>query len=339
VSNNPTDLLTLSVNKIFVSSIKTTDTGAPLIQVGGNVEHGDSGGPALDSTGEIVGIVSFGANGPGGTSFLQASNSARTLVQALGLNTTPGPFQKAWSQAFTDYASTTPGHWHKAQQEFQQIAVHYPLFKAIKPYLDYTTAQAKTEKVPQTQPQPSTQPAPAGSTVLNVLTNPATIIGAGIVLIVALLLFGGVVLQRRRGKQASVAITPASSFNSLPPNSRPPMIQSRPMDLAQSAYGPNVNEGMTAFGAPPSPLPPSPAPSMPVQPPARPPAGQSQVFQPQSMAEQPTTFSTSSPTMPSNPSGALVHWPCGHLNRSVARYCSVCGEPAPPRPPVRKFEQ
>src|SRR5439155_4557399 len=87
--NNATDLLTPSVNKVFVSSIKTSDTGAPLIQVGGNVEHGDSGGPALDNHGTIVGIVSFGANGPGSTSFLHASNSAHTLVQDMGLNTSP----------------------------------------------------------------------------------------------------------------------------------------------------------------------------------------------------------------------------------------------------------
>src|SRR6266550_2689418 len=60
VSNKPTDLLTSSINKINVSSIKTTDSGAEVIQVGGNVEHGDSGGPALDNTGAVVGIVSFG---------------------------------------------------------------------------------------------------------------------------------------------------------------------------------------------------------------------------------------------------------------------------------------
>src|SRR5437763_10563992 len=82
VSNKPTDLLTSSINKINVSSIKTTDSGAEVIQVGGNVEHGDSGGPALDNTGAVVGIVSFGLSSPdspGGTSFLQASNSAQGL--------------------------------------------------------------------------------------------------------------------------------------------------------------------------------------------------------------------------------------------------------------------
>src|SRR6266487_1067620 len=251
--NSATDLLTLSVNKVFVSSIKTTDTGAPLIQVGGNVEHGDSGGPALDNHGTIVGIVSFGANGPGSTSFLQASNSAHTLVQDLGLNTSPGPFQKAWNQAFTDYASTTPGHWHKAQIEFGQIAANYPLFKAVKPYLDYTMSQAKIEKVPQPQPQPSSTASPAKS----VLTNPLTLIGIGLVLVAVLLLFGVFALQRRRAKRAPVTTTSASSFNTPPPIT-PPVHQGRPISPSQSAYGQQVNDTLTAFGAPPSPAPPSP---------------------------------------------------------------------------------
>src|SRR5579859_2176566 len=96
VSQKPGDILTSSINTISVSSIKTTDSGAEVIQVGGNVEHGDSGGPALDSSGSVVGIVSFGlsgSNSPGGTSFLQASNSARDLVRSLNLNTTPGSFE------------------------------------------------------------------------------------------------------------------------------------------------------------------------------------------------------------------------------------------------------
>ncbi len=329
VSSNPTDLLTLSVNKVFVSAIKTTDTGAPVIQVGGNVEHGDSGGPALDTNGNIVGIVSFGSNG-GSTSFLQASNSARALVQSLKLDTTPGRFQKTWQQAFADYASNATGHWHKAQREFQQIAVQYPSFKAIKPSLDYATAQAKNEKLSQQ----ATQPSSTGSPVLNALTSKWTIIGAGVLLLLAILLFGGVVLQRRRGKQVPASMTPASSLNMLSPVSTPSPTQSRPISPSQPAYGPPVNEGMAAFGAPLSP-----APLRPVQPPAQPAPGQPQRFPPGPMPSQPPTVSTSSPTVPSNFSGALVPWPCGHMNRPIARYCSVCGEPAPQAPTMRKYEQ
>ncbi|MBO0794985.1 MAG: trypsin-like peptidase domain-containing protein, partial [Ktedonobacteraceae bacterium] len=151
VSQRPTDLLTSSVNTISVSSIKTTDSGAPVIQVGGNVEHGDSGGPALDGDGRVVGIVSFGlvtANSPGGTSFLQASNSARELVQALNLDTTPGQFQKLWEQSFNDYAATTPGHWHKATQGFQTLSNSYPNFKAVTKYSTYAQEQAQKEQAP-----------------------------------------------------------------------------------------------------------------------------------------------------------------------------------------------
>src|SRR5260370_3554450 len=205
--------------------MKTTNTGAPVIQVAGNVEHGDSGGPALDNQGNIVGVVSFGAAAPGSTSFLQASSSAQTLVQSLRLDTTPGPFQKAWSQAFTDYASSTPGHWHKAQQEFQQIATHYPQFKAITPYLDYITAQAKTEKVSQSTPQPSS----SGSTSPGALTNNLAIIGGGVGVLLALLLFGAVALSRRRRKRIPVTPAPARLSN-VPP----PLFQNRPASPAHS---------------------------------------------------------------------------------------------------------
>jgi hypothetical protein len=145
-SSSATDLLTSSVNKVYVRSLKTTNTGASVIEVSGNVEHGDGGGPALNSNGSIVGIVSFGGTGKGSSSFLQASSSANALVQSLGLNTTPGPFQKVWSQAISDYAATSPGHWHKAEQELAQIAVNYPFFKAIIPYLTYAQQQAKNEQ-------------------------------------------------------------------------------------------------------------------------------------------------------------------------------------------------
>src|SRR5262249_5743201 len=143
--------------------IKTTDQGAQVIQVGGNVEHGDSGGPALDSNGNVVGIVSFGLStpdSPGSTEFLQASNSARKLAQSIHLDTTPGPFEKAWSQAFNDYAATTPGHWHKAAQELTALQTNYPQFKAVQPYLQYAQAQAKQEKVQQSGSTPTPTPVP-----------------------------------------------------------------------------------------------------------------------------------------------------------------------------------
>ena len=302
VSTKPTDLLTSSVNKINVSSIKTTDSGAEVIQVGGNVEHGDSGGPALDTGGSVVGIVSFGlsgSNSPGGTSFLQASNSARDLVHSLNLNTTPGSFETTWSQAFADYAANTPGHWHKALQGFQKIAASYPLFKAVSPYLEYTQSQARNEQLPQQQPTGQNTPAP------NTFLAYALTIGAVAVLLILGVLMFGVVIRRRRKKTPATTSKPIADRGAQKsPVSTMPQQRPGPANGAPPNQAAGFDQSMAAFGAP---VPGTPLPQ------------------------------TGAP--PSVLSGTLRPWPCGHMNRSNARYCSICGEPAPPPPIQRRVEQ
>lgn len=341
ISAKPTDLLNSSVNNIEVSSIKTTNSGAQVIQVGGNVEHGDSGGPALDSGGNVVGIVSFGLStptDPGGTSFLQASNSAETLIKSLNLDTSPGPFQKAWSQAFNDYAATTSGHWHKAAQELQSLASTYPLFQAVTPYLTYAQQQAKTEQVPTSTSNNS-------SSSSSILAYAVTIGAVVVVLLLVVLLLTMVV--RRRGKRKATMPpaeqTYAQPFQSTPPANIPQQGQnvqgmqnmpgrsgvnggyppqngsvSQPVQ-SQSVPPDPFNDPMAAFGAAPT------IPNSPQMPPVAQQAGLS--------AQYPNT-------PPSMVSGSLRTWPCGHMNRSNARYCSICGEPAPQAPTiVRRVEQ
>jgi hypothetical protein len=334
VSNKPTDLLTSSVNKINVSSIKSTDTGAPLIQVGGNVEQGDSGGPALDSNGNVVGIVSFGIvsnpGAPAGTSFLQASNSARDLVKSLGLDTTPGTFQKLWSQSFTSYAATTPGHWGQAQKGFEQLSTNYPDFKAVTRYLDYARTQAKNE--PKTQPTPQATPTAKPSNVPSIpglAPIPAlalTIGSVALVLLLAVVLFGAVA---RRNKKKSAGADKGQLAQQPPVPQRPPSPQNngpRPATpVPSNSANASMNHGMAAFGAPPQPTPPP-----------------AQVVQPSQTLPR-TMPPVSSPNMPMNGNSGtfttLRVWPCGHMNRPNARFCSICGEAAPPPPPARRVEQ
>jgi S1-C subfamily serine protease len=302
VSSTPTNLLTSSVNKITVSSIKTTNTGAPVIQVGGNVEHGDSGGPALDSHGTVVGIVSFGlaSSSPGATSFLQASSSAQGLVQQLNLDTAPGTFQKRWSQALIDYSATTAGHWHTAAQELSQLAAAYPDFKAVTPYLNTAQTQAKNEQVSPSQATPVPTPTSnngSSSSSASPLTSWLLTAG-GVAVLLLLVFFTFMVGLGRFGKKKKGASTqpqvkaapgaqkplpPVSNMGAGPPQSRP------------SATPQDYSTGMGAFGAPVS-----------------------------GPTQSPSPMSTVT-------SGVLRPWPCGHMNRSNARFCSICGEPAPRR--------
>ena len=335
VGNSPNSVLSSSINKVIVSSLKTTDNGAPVIQVGGNVEHGDSGGPALNNNGKVVGVVSFGTsnpNSPGSTSFLQASSSAQQLVQALGLDTTPGTFQKTWSQAFTDYASTSAGHWHKAVNGFSQLQSSYPNFKAVTPYLNYAQDQAKNEQVPN-----------APISIGGISSAPALAWTIGAITLIALLVIVIVALGfGRRGKKSAVA-APVAMGQGYPmqPGQMGPMNYGQmpfPPQQNNNMYWPNnppvpqgYGNGLSSFGGPQPPL------TYPV-PPYQ---GQMPQAQPSPMVSPDRTVIGSVPQQqgqaaPDN-SGVLRPWPCGHLNRSNARFCSICGEPNSTPPASQTF--
>ncbi len=302
VSTTPTNLLTSSVNKITVSSIKTTNTGAPVIQVGGNVEHGDSGGPALDSQGTVVGIVSFGivTNSPGATSFLQASSSAQELVQQLNLDTTPGTFQKQWSQALTDYSATTPGHWHTAAQKLSQLATAYPSFLAVTPYLKNAQMQAKNEQVASSQATAVTTPGNGSSSSTSGTPIMSWVLTVGAIIVLLLLAsFTFMAGLGRRGKKTSAPVQSPMKSSSSVQSSPPPVSSVGATPSARPSTPPNYSMGMGAFGAP-------------------------------------FNSPTQSPPISTVTSGVLRPWPCGHMNRSTARFCSICGEPAPP---PRRVEQ
>lgn len=308
VNDVPAYFLTSSVNKVFVSAIKMTDTGAPVIQVGGNIEHGDSGGPALDEQGNVVGIVSFGLdipNASGETSFLQVSNSAKALIQQLNLNLAPGHFQTAWNQALTDYASNAPGHWHKTQKELQQIASQYPLFQAITPYLSFAQVQAKSERLPQSQPQSQID-----------VSRIILIVGIIIVVLMALTFFAVVFAMRPRKKSSPAPIqstsrqTPAdavaqnnqmNAVYSTSPGSLPGYTPPRFMP-ADDTLGQLVTQSSPTGKQSDKAMVPGPSPIV------------------------AWSFPAPSPVQ-SSPGQELSLSACGHLNTSDARYCRTCGNP------------
>ncbi len=207
----PNDFLTESINQVYVSAIKSNDQGGKLIQVGGNVEHGDSGGPAINAAGQIVGVVSFGGTDqPDGTSFMQAASNAQSLIQQANIDMTPGKFETLWRQALTDFGSTAAGHWHKAAQELQTIQRSYPNFHGADDYLTYAQQQAQSES--------------SSGTGVSLPANGTTLAGIGLAAIAFIALLAVIIaaVRGRRRPQAAVVAASAPAHAMMPAGQMPP---------------------------------------------------------------------------------------------------------------------
>ena len=306
----PTDFLTESLNELYVSAIKTNDVGDALIQIGGNEEHGDSGGPTLNAAGQIVGVVSFGPDTtqldslPAGTGFLQSSNTAKSLVSAANIDTTPGTFQTKWRQALTDFAATSTGHWHKAVADLTALQQAYPNFKGVTDYLAYAQTQAASE-----------------STVAINLGSSSQLIayglgGLAVLLLVVLFIILGVSRSRRRNQAVREAVAVVSSGygagqspSANYPQSYGPPQNHPPQNYPSAPYGGNVPPASYSQSSGP--------------PPYAPPFGQDNTPPP----TPPTQFSdyTYSPQGQTAPAPSRTTCVNGHPMLPNETFCRVCG--------------
>ncbi len=363
VSSNPNDLLTESIDPLTVSALKhnSDSGGGSLIEVAGNVEHGDSGGPAINAQGQIVGVVSFSLSDFGSTRFLQASESVQPLVAQLNLNLTPGRFQTLWQQAMMDYASTAPHHWHTATTELQALATAYPEFNAAQPYLNYARQQASTE----TTNGSSASSGSSTSFFVQITPQQLLILVAGILVLLLVLLIVVVGMgrrrrNRRRQRATETAIPPmpayappmpmpgyAPMYASPPP--RPPenngntaprpvsagtMSRPNPDPLANGgapgsempryqAWSPIAPPPFIADGSSWGAAPPTPSASSAPWPPAAPPSTPLENRRGEWPPDSGTILSPSSPAaLP--PSTVCVN---GHVMAPNATYCAICGAP------------
>jgi serine protease Do len=111
------DLVATSSDGI-ISAVKVKDnSGSPLIQTNANINHGNSGGPAFNSAGEVIGIATFGKQEPG-FNFLVPISTAKEFIRTAGAEPQRGAFDATWHQALDAY---TEADWSKAHSLLNDI--------------------------------------------------------------------------------------------------------------------------------------------------------------------------------------------------------------------------
>jgi hypothetical protein len=107
---SPLDMKLIGVDSLFVptvtnghvSAVKVDFKGKPVIQSDAAITHGNSGGPAFNDAGEVIGIATFGPE-VAGFNFFVPINTAMEFVNQVGTKPEQGLFDNLWTEALDTY--------------------------------------------------------------------------------------------------------------------------------------------------------------------------------------------------------------------------------------------
>ena len=115
---NNDSLFIPTVTNGHVSAVKADYKGMPVLQSDAAVSPGNSGGPAFNEGGEVIGMTTFGPSGAVGLNFFVPINTALEFVHSVGATPQTGLFDKLWSDALDTYDS---GKCEAAKPKLQSV--------------------------------------------------------------------------------------------------------------------------------------------------------------------------------------------------------------------------
>jgi len=226
--------LEASITDGKVSARKSTEGGAPVLQISASATHGNSGGPVLNDAMEVIGLETFRGNTVFGQevqgfNFVVAANTAKEFLSGVGNEL--GPADKAYREGLELYWSQ---QFKSAISKFEEVKRLFPQHSEVDRLIQ-TSQQSITEGKDQSG------------------ISGWWLIGGGIA--VLLLIFGGVIIaivvvlvMRKKGKAHPATAIPAAGAAATGKGPAPPL-------PARPAYSPAPPSYSPAPPKPPSPGP------------------------------------------------------------------------------------
>jgi hypothetical protein len=236
-------LLEASVTDGAISSLKKASTGEQILQISAPITHGNSGGPAIDQHGNVVGLATFGNEGEvQGFNFLVASATLQGFIKDGKIEPKQADTNKAWQDGLDHYWAD---EYTPAIASFEEVETLFPQHSEAPRLITLSHQAIKDGK----EKKPS--------------SNSGVIIGAAVGG-GALLLVGLVILLARKKKpvqrpagmpypnQMPPAMPPGQSYPQ-PMYGRAPVPQAPQAPVARTVaiQGPGGSGGIpqTAFGS------------------------------------------------------------------------------------------
>ena len=169
-----------------ISAKKTSADGAPILQTNTSTTHGNSGGPAIDDKGEVIGLLTFRGNVVNGQevqgfNFIVPINTAMEFVKQAGTENKRSTVDTKWKEGLEHYWAQ---EYRSAQGSFSEILALFP---------DHTEAskliQESQEHIVKGEDQ-------SGAAALGVIV--IVLVGGAFLLLVGVIIIILIVVSRRK---------------------------------------------------------------------------------------------------------------------------------------------
>ena len=199
--------LEASITDGTVSAIKRTTDGEPVLQVTTPITHGNSGGPAINSKGEVIGLATFGnRDNVQGFNFLVASSTVKKFVKDAKAANKPSETQRMWRKALEEQWA---GDYDQAIVDYEEVMTLFPAHSEAPRMVKQARALKKENK--GKKPDDAKAEGEGGGGAV------AAVIIAGVLLVGIV----GVVLLVTRKKRGPMPM-PAGPHGAYPPG--PPLV-------------------------------------------------------------------------------------------------------------------
>lgn len=182
-----------TITRGIISAVKEDLLEKLVFQTDASIDHGNSGGPAFESNGHVIGVATFmEASQTGNFNFLRAISELKELMQKNNVPNFVGDLTKYWISGLDEFRN----NYHKqAINNFERVAELNPSHPTVEDFIKRSQdAIAKGESI---------EGFPYLFTRNKVLT--ALIIILGLVSIIGLIFFGGYAIANKfhaRGRSA-----------------------------------------------------------------------------------------------------------------------------------------
>ncbi len=228
-----------TINDGKISAKKQATSGAPILQTSASATHGNSGGPVINDSNEVVGLLTFRGdtvNGQevSGFSFVVPSNTVMEYVKSAGATNAEGPTDLVYREGLENYWNQ---YYSAAIPKFEEVKRLFPQHSEVD-RLVQSSQQAKAEGK-----EKSSFPFWIVAVIVGVLF---------ILLLLLIIVIVGIVIARKRRKKAAPPESgkPHARPAPAPPTPSPSPVASyaKPVPPPPPAPAPHVvagDQGMT----------------------------------------------------------------------------------------------